>query len=261
MSENPHQHVDGATLGAEAADHGEPSPAADPALLEDLVAANAILARHGVVDAFGHISVRHPEAGDRFLLARNMAPGLVSAGDIVEFDLDSNPVTARGRKIYLERYIHAEIYRTRPDVHSVVHSHAPAVVPFAAVPSVPLQAIWHMSGFLGERVPIFEIREIAGEDSDLLIRSRALGAALAASLGAKPVVLMRGHGATVVGTSIKEVVFRAVYTQVNAEIQLQAAALGPVNYLSAGECRSTTASVGSQVDRAWDLWKREVREG
>ena len=251
-----HQPVDGATLGADASDAGTPAPAAAESLLADLVAANAILADHGVVDAFGHISVRHPSAPDRYLLARSMAPALVRAEDIVEFDLQSNPVTSGGRKVYLERFIHGEIYRKRPDVQSVVHSHALAVVPFSVVASVPLQAIWHMSGFLGECVPIFEVRDVAGESSDLLIRSRELGAALADSLGNEAVALMRGHGATVVGNSIKQAVFQAVYTQVNAELQLQAAALGPVRYLSPGECQATASSVGSQIDRAWELWWR-----
>src|SRR5690606_36534845 len=168
----------------------------------------------------------------RFLLARNMAPGLVTADDIVEFDLDGHPVTARGRPVYLERFIHSEIYRQRPDVVSVVHSHAPAVVPFGTVAGVALEPIWHMSGFLGQGVPVFEIRDVAGDDSDLLIRTPGLGSALARSLGDSCVVLMRGHGATVVGPALKETVFRSVYTQMNAELQLQARQLGPVTFLT-----------------------------
>lgn len=247
---------DGAAhLVAHAGDEGTPAPAPDPALLDDLVAANRILFDHGVVDAFGHVSVRHDRDPTRFLLARNMAPGLVTAADVVEFHLDGRPVTARGRPVYLERFIHGEIYRVRPEVMAVVHSHAPAVVPFGVVPSVPLRPIWHMSGFLGAGVPIFEIRDTAGEASDLLIRSNRLGEALARSLGDACVVLMRGHGATVVGPTLKLAVFRAIYTQVNAELQLRANALGPVTFLTPGEAAATTESVGSQVERAWALWR------
>lgn len=247
-----------AHLAAHADDAGAPAPAPDPALLADLVTANRILFAHGVVDAFGHVSVRHDRDPGRFLLARNMAPGLVTQDDIVEFDLDGRPVTARGRPVYLERFIHGEIYRARPDVTAVVHSHAPAVVPFGVVPSVPLRPVWHMSGFLGAGVPIFEIRDAAGAASDLLIRSNRLGRALADSLGAACVVLMRGHGATVVGPTLKLAVFRAVYTQVNAELQLRAHGLGPVTVLTPGEAAATTESVGSQVERAWALWQSQA---
>jgi len=239
-------------------DRGKPAPAADATLVDDLVTANHILFNHGVVDAFGHVSVRHDKAPDQFLLARNLAPALVTPDDILEFDLDGNPLAARGRPVYLERFIHGEIYRARPDVMAVVHSHAPAVVPFGAVPSQPLMPIWHMSGFLGEGVPVFEIRDTAGPGSDLLIRSGDLGAALAASLASSSVVLMRGHGATVVGSNLKQALFRAVYTQMNAELQLQAKILGTATFLNAQEAAATTVSVGSQIDRAWDMWTRQA---
>jgi len=238
-------------------DRGEPAPAADAALVDDLVLANHILFNHGVVDAFGHVSIRHDKAVDRFLLARNLAPAFVTAEDILEFDLDGNPLAARGRKVYLERFIHGEIYRARPDVMAVVHSHAPALVPFGAVPSEPLKPIWHMSGFLGEGVPVFEIRDAAGPGSDLLIRSGDLGAALAACLGSSSIVLMRGHGATIAGSSLKQAVFRAVYTQINAELQLQAKLLGAATFLNAREAAATSISVGGQIDRAWDMWARQ----
>jgi len=239
-------------------DRGKPAPAADATLVDDLVTANHILFNRGVVDAFGHVSVRHDNAPDRFLLARNLAPALVTPDDILEFDLDGNPLAARGRPVYLERFIHGEIYRARPDVVAVVHSHAPAVVPFGAVSSQPLMPIWHMSGFLGEGVPVFEIRDSAGPGSDLLIRSGDLGVALAESLGTSSVVLMRGHGATVVGSNLKQAVFRAVYTQMNAELQLQAKILGAATFLNAQEAAATTVSVGSQIDRAWDMWARQA---
>lgn len=241
-------------------DGGVLAPAPDPSLIEELVSANRILFRHGVVDAFGHISVRHDKDPERFLLARNMAPGLVEAEDIVEFDLDGQPVNANGRKVYLERFIHGEILRARPDVHAVVHSHAPAVVPFGVVTSASLQPIWHMSFFLDATTPVFEIRDTAGSSSDMLIRNQALGAALADSLAGHAVVLMRGHGATVVGAGIRQAVFHAVYTQMNAELQLRAKTLGAATYLSDGEIAAARVSVGSQIDRAWNLWASEVSQ-
>ncbi len=258
MNENTaHAGRDGLPVSIQA-DRGEPAETPSRTLVEELVAANRILFRHRVVDAFGHVSVRHDKDSSRFLLARNMAPALVTELDLVEFHLDGTPVDAHGRSVYLERFIHGEIYRAREDVMAVVHSHAPAVVPFGVSRSATLMPVWHMSGFLGLETPVFEIRETAGDASDLLIRDNALGESLAGSLGDACVVLMRGHGATVVGASIREAVFRAVYTQLNAELQLNALQLGDVNYLTEGETHTTTASVGSQVDRAWNLWKREV---
>lgn len=240
------------------ADRGESAGPVAPELLNELVMANQILFAHGVVDAFGHISVRHDKNPDRFLLARNMAPAMVSADDIVEFDLDGNPVNAAGRPVYLERFIHGEILRQRPDVCAVVHSHAPAVVPFGVVKGARLQPIWHMSYFLDETTPVFEIRDTSGDGSDMLIRSQVLGAALADSLGNHNVVLMRGHGATAVGTGIRQAVYNAVYTQMNAQLQLNAATLGEAVYLSAAELAAARVSVGSQVNRAWNLWVNQV---
>lgn len=243
---------------------GEPAPAAAPAdrkLIEDVAIANRILARHGVVDAFGHVSVRHDKQADRFLLARNMAPASVTPADILEYDLDGHPINAAGRSVYLERFIHGELYRARPDIHAIVHSHSPNVVPFGIVAEAKLRAVWHMSGFLGEGTPVFEIRDVAGEGTDLLISSNALGAALASALGEKPVILMRGHGATIVGPDLKLAVFRAVYTEVNARLQIEALGLGKVNYLTPQEAIAAAATNAKVVDRAWDLWVREARGG
>jgi ribulose-5-phosphate 4-epimerase/fuculose-1-phosphate aldolase len=237
---------------------GHAAPAADPALIEELVVANRILFAHGVVDAFGHVGARHDKQTDRFLLARNMAPGLVTAADLLEFDLAGNPIAAGGRAVYLERFIHGEIFRARPDVNAVVHSHSPGVVPFGVASGVPLRPIWHMSGFIGAAAPLFEIRDVAGEGSDLLIRDSALGAALAASLGSASLVLMRGHGATVVGATLRQAVFRAVYAELNARLQLDAMRLGTVTYLTPAEAEATTQSVGGQIDRAWNLWRKQV---
>jgi len=237
---------------------GRAAPDAAAALVDDLVAANRILFRHGVVDAFGHVSVRHDRRPDRFLLARNLAPALVEADDIFEFDLDGERVGTDDRPVYLERFIHSEIYRAMPAVHAVVHSHSPAVVPFGAVRDARLQALWHMSGFLGQEVPVFEIRDAAGPDTDLLIRTPALGAALARTLSGHPVVLMRGHGATVIGSDVRQAVYRAVYTELNARLQAAALQLGSVTYLTEGESTATSSTQDSQVTRAWNLWLREI---
>lgn len=239
-------------------DRGEPSPPLPKSILDDLVVANRILAKYRVVDAFGHVSIRHPSNPERYVLCRNMAPALVTAADLIEFDLDSNPVDANGRAVYLERFLHGEIYRKRDDVHAVVHSHAPAVVPFGVSKAEKLRPIWHMSAFLSQPVPVYEIRETGGGATDLLIRNPVLGRSLADALAEHSVILMRGHGATVVAESLRQVVFRAVYTQINAELQMQASALGEVEFLNAGEAAAAALSVGGQDQRAWELWAAEV---
>ena len=228
------------------------------AVLADLSIANRILYQQRVVDAFGHVSVRHPDRPGHFLLARSMAPATVTPDDILTFDADSEPVDANGARPYLERFIHGEIYRARPDVMSVVHSHSPAVVPFGIVPTVRLRPVCHMSGFLGRGAPVFEIRCCAGEDTDLLIRDRRLGADLARSLGGEAVVLMRGHGSTTVGATLRQAVYRAVYTELNARLQADALRLGEPIYLTAGEAVATATTNDSQIGRAWDLWVSEV---
>ena len=230
--------------------------AADRALVDKLVLANRILYRQGVVDGFGHVSVRHDQSSDHFLLARNMAPGLVRREDIVTFDLDGAAVDAAGRRVYLERFIHAEIYRVRPDVQSVVHSHSPNVIPFG-VTGTPLQPVFHMSGFLAEGSALFEIRDVAG-DTDMLISNASLGVALAAALGPRSTVLMRGHGSTVVGASLEQAVYRAIYAEVNARLQTQARQLGEVTYLNAVEAAKAAAINDTQLPRVWELWAHEI---
>ena len=229
-------------------------------VLMELVAANHILYQRGVVDGFGHVSLRHPDRPDRFLLSRSMAPSLVTADDILTFGLDGAETGGDGRSGYLERFIHSEIYAARPDVMAVVHSHSPAIVPFSVVAGTTLRPIFHMCGFLGCNTPVFEIRECVGEASDLLVRDRALGAALAASLGGHAAVLMRGHGSTVVGTTLRQAVFRAVYAEVNARLQAAAIGLGPVTYLTEGEAAAAAATNDGQIDRCWALWLREAGE-
>ena len=230
--------------------------APDPGLVDKLVVANRILYAQGVVDGFGHVSVRHDKSPVHFLLARNMAPGLVRRDDIVTFDLDGAALDAAGRRVYLERFIHGEIYRARPDVQAVVHSHSPSVIPFG-VTKQPLRPVFHMSGFLGEGAALFEIRDVAG-DTDMLVSTGKLGAALAAVLGSRSAVLMRGHGSTVVGASLEQAVYRAVYAEVNAKLQIQAMSLGEVTYLNEREAAKAAAINDTQLARVWELWQRNI---
>jgi ribulose-5-phosphate 4-epimerase/fuculose-1-phosphate aldolase len=232
-------------------------PAA-PALIDDLVAASRILADQGVVDGYGHVSARHDRDPNRYLMSRSLAPALVTAADIMEYDLDSVPVDPRGRASFIERFIHGEIYKARPEVMAVVHNHSPSVIPFG-VTSVPLRPLYHMGAFLGGGVPVFDIRTAAGGATDMLVRDGALGRALAQTLGARPVALMRGHGAVVVGPSLPVAVFRSVYTEVNAKLQAQALALGgPVTYLDPEEARKAETNVAGTIARPWELWKRKA---
>jgi HCOMODA/2-hydroxy-3-carboxy-muconic semialdehyde decarboxylase len=230
-----------------------------PALIEDLVAASRFLASEGVLDAFGHVSARHPGNANRYLMSCNLAPELVTASDIMEFEVEtSNAVDTSGRPVFLERFIHGAIYRARPDVHAVVHSHSPSVIPFGIVSSVPMRPVYHMSGFLHAGVPVYEIRNDAGL-SDMLIRNVELGNALARVLGDKAVALLRGHGNVVVGSTIPLAVYRAMYTDTNARLQIQALSLGgPVTYLDPEEGRKIDSVVPTQVRRPWELWKKKV---
>jgi len=228
--------------------------------LEDLVAANRILAAHGVIDAYGHVSLRSPDNPNRFFLARAIAPETVQIEDILEYDLDAKPVDANGRDSVNERFIHSEIYRARADVMAVVHHHSPAVLPFCIARGARLRPVCHMSGFLGGGAPLFEIRDHAGDASDLLIRNRGLGAALARTLGLERVVLMRGHGCTVVAESTRVAVYRAVYTEVNARLLQQALALGEVNYLTPAEADATRITNEGQAERPWNLWRQQAQE-
>ncbi len=230
----------------------------DPSVLQDLVYANHICADQGVLDGYGHVSVRHPKAPERYFLSRSLSPAVITPDDIVEFDLDSNPVDQRGRLMYLERFIHGEIYKARPDVNAIVHSHSPAVVPFGVVSKVRLQPICHMSAFLAEGVPNFEIRDAAGM-TDLLIRDNKLGRALAQILGKKSVALMRGHGNVCVGPDLMTAVYRAVYTEVNAKLQAQAMALGgEIIFMDPQECALITGRKDLNFDRPWRMWKERI---
>jgi HCOMODA/2-hydroxy-3-carboxy-muconic semialdehyde decarboxylase len=223
--------------------------------IADLVAANHILATEGIVDGYGHVSVRSPRNKDRFFLSRSIAPESVTSADILEFGLDGEPFDAKGRAPYKERFIHSEIYRVRPDVNAVVHCHAPSLIPFG-VTKVPLRPMYHQSAFLAAGVPVFEIRE-AGGMTNMLVETAALGRALAKTLADKPAALMRGHGAVVVADTIPNVVGRSIYLEINARVQAQAIALGgPVTYIDPEEARKYSAS--DNYSRAWELWKKKA---
>jgi HCOMODA/2-hydroxy-3-carboxy-muconic semialdehyde decarboxylase len=234
----------------------QPTSLADP-LVEDLVTANRVLAMEGILDAMGHVSVRETSRSNRFLLARSMPPELVTAADIMEHDFAANAIDARGRASYRERFIHSEIYKARADVNAIVHCHTPSLLPFADT-DVPLRAMYHMAAFIADGVPVFNIRDAAGM-TDLLVSDALLGRALAKTLGAKPVALMRHHGAVIVATSIPNVVGRSVYLDINARVQLQTAALGgKATYVDPAEAKLRTADP-NEYSRAWDLWKQQVK--
>lgn len=231
-----------------------------PERIADLAAASRILAAQGVVDGFGHVSMRHPQAPQRYLMARSIAPALVTPEDILEYDLDSQPCHAQGRKSFLERFIHGEVYKARPDVMAVVHSHSPSVVPFGLV-RAKMGAMFHNAAFLAAGVPVFDIRERFGA-TDMLVGDGDKGEALAETLGLKHVVLMRAHGSVAVGPSLEMAVFRAVYTEVNARIQHWAQALAagePLAELDAAEgALADEVNQGAGL-RAWDLWRTQMR--
>ena len=226
-------------------------------LIEDLVAASRILAQHEVLDAYGHVSARSDRRPERFVMSRAIAPALVKVADLVEHGADSEALAGDARKGFIERYIHGEIYRSRPEVMAIVHSHAASVIPFG-VTRTKLRPIYHMGSFLWSGTPVFDIRNIRKEN-DLLIRDRSLGEALAASLGACNCVLMRGHGMTVVGQNVPEAVYRAIYTEMNARLQLQATLLeGPIEFLSDEEGRRATKANQGTLERPWELWKKQI---
>src|SRR3954453_16206281 len=231
------------------------------AVIDDLVTGNHILYDQDIVDGYGHVSARDPRNPERFLMSRARAPGLVERGDIMEFGMDGEPIDKRDKRpVYSERFIHSEIYNARPDVNAVVHSHSPTVVPFT-VTNVPLKPI--RGAFLYPEVPVYDTRDTAGW-TNLLISNREMGRALAEKLGKNSVVLLRGHGNAVVGASVRMSVYRAVYTEANAKLLLQAKMLGgPINYLAPEEAAimessQTTHRPGHGTDRIWELLKSEA---
>ena len=232
----------------------------DPAIIADLAAAARILAARGVVDGFGHVSMRHPSAPDRYLMAKSLAPALVKPADIIEYTLDSDPCEDLGRGSFLERFIHGEIYKMRPDVNAVVHSHSPSVIPFGLVKN-QMKAMFHNAAFLSIGVPIFDIRRSFGM-TDMLVCDCAKGLALAETLEDKHVALMRAHGSVATGDSLQIAVFRAVYTEVNARIQLSAISIaedGGIEALEAEEGILADEINKTAGMRAWNLWRMEIR--
>jgi len=236
---------------------GSPGEGRSPAVREaiaELVRANRILARFGVIDAFGHVSVRHPEMPDRYLMARSLGPQLVTAADIVEFNLDNTAIDANGRWLYAERYIHGCIYQLRPDVGAVCHSHSHSIIPFG-VTQVPLRPVFHMAAGLGGPVPVWDIRQEFG-DTNMLVTRQETGLSLARALGQGPAILMRGHGGVVAQANLQPTVFTSIYLQINAQILQQALALGAPILLNEGE----TALAGEHMkaplalQRAWQTW-------
>lgn len=231
-----------------------PGGPVDAAAIDDLVAANRILAKHGVLDAWGHVSIRHPGNPERYLLSRARAPALVSAEDIMEFDLDSNPTDQRDRRMFLERFIHGSAYKARPDVNAVVHSHSPTVIPFS-VTGEPMKPISHIASFLGAEapVPVWEIRDV-GITQGLLVTNNEQGSSLAKTLGDRPVALMRGHGDLVVAPDIRRAVHRALYTEVNA--QQLATALSfkrPITFIAPDEVGDP-----KRMDDSWAVWVNDA---
>jgi HCOMODA/2-hydroxy-3-carboxy-muconic semialdehyde decarboxylase len=232
-------------------------------LIDDLVVGNRILANENVLDGLGHISVRHHQNPNRFLLARDVAPALVTAADLIEYDLDGNPVSDK-RQGYQERYIHSAIYKARPDVQSIVHAHTPSVLAFA-ISNIPLRPIYHMAAFLAGGVPNYEIRKVQGS-TGMLVNNNTLGDALAQTLGDKPVALMRGHGVVIVGPNIPEAVSRSIFLDVNARVQIQAMSLGgTVSFLGGQDIAPPAQTPGQQgppatggVSRSWLVWKQRA---
>ncbi len=230
-------------------------------LIQDIVAANRILATENVVDAFGHVSARHPENPGHYLISRALPPELITAEDIMEISLEGKAVGGDTRKPYLERYIHGAIYEARPDVKSVIHSHSRSVIPYS-VTDEQLRPIMHSCATIGRHIRVWDAQTAFG-DTDMLISSMAMGRDFAKSLGQNNAALMRGHGCTVIGRSVREAVYTAVYLEVNAGLQMQASRFPPVKFLSDGEIRIicerlANAKPNEGYDRAWEYWCRHA---
>jgi ribulose-5-phosphate 4-epimerase/fuculose-1-phosphate aldolase len=228
-------------------------------LIDDLVAANRILADRGVFEAYGHISARDPRNKDRYWLSRSMAPAQVTAADVIEFDLDNNPLRAGENRLYYERIIHGEIYKARPDVMAVCHNHSPSLIPFCNS-DTRLRPMVGNAAFLGEGAPVFDIRTV-DDDGDLNVCTEPQASALARSLGQHWVVLLRGHGAVVVGDSVRQCVRHAIIAETNARQQIEATILGPVRFLTASEIAYARRMKPKDADRGWQHWKRKAMGG
>jgi ribulose-5-phosphate 4-epimerase/fuculose-1-phosphate aldolase len=235
------------------------------ALLDDLVVANRILANENILDGLGHVSVRSLQRPDRFFLSRDLAPGLVTTGDLVEYDLEGNPVNARAPQGYRERFLHGAIYKARPDVNSIVHSHMPSVLPFTDV-TTPLRPMYHMASFLLQGAPLFEVRSVQGQVG-MLIDNNKVGAALAQTLGNRTIALIRGHGVAIVGTTIPDAVQNSIFLDVNARVQSQAVALGGnISYMTPADVAGgnpnpqppSPPGTPGYYPRSWGIWKSKA---
>ncbi len=229
--------------------------------LELLVTANRILAREGVVDAYGHVSIRHPERPDRYILSQSRAPDLVELSDLMEYTLEGDPVDQQGRSMYTERPIHGGIYQAREDVMAIVHNHSPTVIPFS-VTDTPLRPMFHLGAIIGSELPVWDIRDNF-QDTNMLVTNMEQGRDLAVCLGGRRVSLMRGHGCVIAGQTIREVVMASVYLQVNAGLLLQSLQLGEVKYLSPGEIEMMSDSQMRLTgqERAWEYWANRAGRG
>jgi len=226
-------------------------------ILEELVTANRILANESIVDSFGHVSARHPDNPKHYLLSRARAPERIERADIVEYTLDGNAIDKNASAPYLERFIHGAIYESRPDVHAIVHNHSPSVIPFG-VTGKRLKPFLHMCAHIGHEVPTWDSRDKFG-DTTLLVGDMAMGRDLAQLLGGKPTTLMRGHGATVVGRSVRHAVFVSVYLEFGAKLQMQAMMLGEIKFLSRGEVDQIVDRLNDYtLNRAWENWARRA---
>jgi ribulose-5-phosphate 4-epimerase/fuculose-1-phosphate aldolase len=226
-------------------------------IIDELVTANRILAHEGIVDSFGHISVRHPTKKDRYLLSRARAPERIEPDDILEFTLEGDPIDAKKAKTthapYTERFIHGAIYEMRPEINSVVHNHSPSTIPFG-ITNKMLKPLLHMCASIGHEVPLWDSHDKFG-DTALLVNTMAMGRDLAKRLGKGRTALMRGHGAVVAGTSIRHSVFISNYLELNAKLQMQSMAMGKIKYLTKGEVDAVIARTGPYtLNRAWENW-------
>ena len=229
--------------------------------VEELVIANHILYDQNAVDGYGHISVRNPANPNTFFLARSVAPSVVKVEDIIEFDMDGKALNGDTRVAYGERFIHSGILKNRPDINSVIHGHASPILSYGLT-GVTLKPVYHMSAFLGEGAPIFEIRNFAkpNPDTDMFISNSDLGDALSQTMGLQYFVLMRGHGYAAGADSIKKAVFRTVYAIQNASIQAEAMKMGQVQYLTPGEAATSKETIEKTIGRPWQLWTERVKK-
>jgi 3-hydroxy-2-methylpyridine-4,5-dicarboxylate 4-decarboxylase len=229
--------------------------------IEELVLANHILYDQNAVDGYGHISVRNPINPNTFFLSRSIPPSTVKVEDIMEFDMNGKALNGDTRVAYGERFIHSGILKNRPDINSVIHGHAASTLTYG-VTGTTLKPVYHMSAFLGEGAPIFEIRNFAkpNQDTDMFISNTELGNDLSQTMGLQYFVLMRGHGYAAGADSIQKAVFRAVYAIQNASIQAEAMKMGQVQYLTPGEAAIAQGTIEKTIGRPWQLWSERVKK-